>query len=551
MDVDLQQLLRSAQRWWWLIIAIPLGLGALALVYTSRQTPLYLAEASLQVSNTASTDSVYNGLLGSERQAKTYQRLVSDPAVLEPAGQRVDPPVAAVDLAKQIRARTEAETALLIVGVSDPDPVRAAALANAVSEELAALVTARTDETAEGESARLEAAVTEVDAQITAKQTRIDELQAGRDAAGAAAQAEIANLTEDIDRLEGSIAVFRAQQANVLARGGDELQAFTTARAPLDPYAPRKLLNLILALFVGAVLAAAAVLTLEYLDNTVKATVDFPALIGGPLLATIRSLQRLKPGRGQLFVLEDPKGSAAESIRLLRTNVEFASASRELVSIGVTSTNPGEGKSTVAANLAVTLAQAGFETALIDADLRRPTQHRIFGLTNDRGLSTLLTYHDRAWAWGAHDTMLPNLHVVPAGPLPPNPADLLSLDRLRLLLHEMRETVDVIVIDSPPVLAVSDPLILAAHVDGMIMVSLGGKTRLDALKRAADTLHQSGVRIIGIVLNQQGGKEAGYYYADYHAVGDGPRGGFRRRRAATDGPVVPLPSTRTVVEGAD
>ncbi len=548
MDVDLRQLLRSALRWWWLIVAIPVATSVLAFVYTSRQTPMYLAEASLQVTTSGSADESLNVLLGFEQKAQQYQLLVSAPNVLEPAAAAV-PPTDAAALAKQVSSRTQAQ--LLFVGVSDPDPARAAALANAIADQLSVVVQQREERGNEESFNVYQVRIEDIDGQITAKQAEVDRLAAGADGQTPAVQTQIAALNESIGRLRDQIAALQAEQATVLTGGGDELNTFTTARAPLAPYAPRKALNLLLGLLAGAILAAGIVLMLEYLDNTVKASVDFPALVGGPLLTTVRMLQRMKPGRGQLFVLEDPKGSAAESIRLLRTNVEFASATRELVSIAVTSSNPGEGKSTVAANLAVTLAQAGFVTALIDADLRRPTQHRIFGLTNDRGLSTLLTYHDRPWGWGSHDTMLPNLHVVTAGPLPPNPADLLSLDRLRALLAEMRETVDVMVIDTPPVLAVSDPLILAAHVDGMIVVSLGGKTRLDHLKRAATTLQQSGVRIIGVVLNQQGAKEAGYYYADYSAVSDAPRGAFRRRRTADGSPTSAVTPSISAPEGAD
>ncbi|HQY31527.1 MAG TPA: CpsD/CapB family tyrosine-protein kinase, partial [Thermomicrobiales bacterium] len=272
------------------------------------------------------------------------------------------------------------------------------------------------------------------------------------------------------------------------------------------------------------------ILLLDYLDNTVEATLDFPEIVGGPLLATVRTVDRMKPGQSQLFMLDDPKGVPAESIRLLRTNIEFASATRELATISVTSPNPGEGKSTITANLAIALAQAGFVTILIDADLRRPTQHRVFGLANDRGLSTLLAFPEREWTWAAQATVLPNLKVVSAGPLPPNPADLLSLDRMRMLLSEMREAADVVLIDTPPILAVSDPLIVASLVDGTALVTLGNKTRLDALRKTSEILQRGAPRIIGIVLNQQGDKsDGGYYYQDYSAVSETSGGSFRRR----------------------
>jgi capsular exopolysaccharide synthesis family protein len=137
---------------------------------------------------------------------------------------------------------------------------------------------------------------------------------------------------------------------------------------------------------------------------------------------------------------------------------------------------------------------------------------------------------ERPWSWAARETVLPNLTLIPAGPLPPNPADLLSLERLRQVLADMRSTFDVIVVDTPPVLVVSDPLIIAAHVDGMVVVTNAGKTRLDALKRAAQTLQRGSIRIIGVVINQQTKKSRdGYYYTDYHAVGE-KIGSFSKRR---------------------
>ncbi len=315
---------------------------------------------------------------------------------------------------------------------------------------------------------------------------------------------QIADLKVDIERDQDNIQLFQTQIGTVIANPGDAVRVFSNAVPPNGPYAPRKLMNIVLGILLGLMLAAGLIVLIDYIDNTVKSTLDFPELVGGPLLATVRTIDRIKSGRSQLFMLDDPKGVPAESIRLLRANIEFASATRELVTISLTSPNPGEGKSTISANLAVALAQGGFVTMLIDADLRRPTQHRIFGVANDRGLSTLLAYPEREWDWAARETMVPNLSVIPSGPLPPNPADLLSLDRLRQILQDLRDAVDVIVVDSPPILAVSDPLIIAAHVDGTALVSLGGKTRLDALKRAAQILHREQYVVVVEQMNGNG-----------------------------------------------
>lgn len=545
MEVDLRQLARSALKWWWLLVALPVVLATLAFLYTSRQAPLYLAEVSLEV-RTSGQENAYDALLGSERQAKTYQRLVKDQTVLENAGQQLDPPIDPDTLALLISSRVESDTSLLIIGVSDTDPAQAATIANLIGQELVSVVEGRIDVYIRERTAELQQRIVDLETEIDGWRAEVIALEQSETAASPEVQTQIADLNEDIERAQDSIELFQTQIGTIIANPGDSVRVFSNAVAPNEPYAPRKLLNLVLGVLAGLTIAAGLVLLLQYLDNTVKATLDFPEVVGGPLLATVRSIPKIRPGRGQLFMIDDPKSVPAESIRLLRTNIEFASATRELVTISLTSASPGEGKSTIAANLAVALAQAGFITAIIDADLRRPTQHRIFELQNDRGLSTLLAYPEREWKWASHPTMLPNLTVIPAGPIPPNPADLLSLDRLRQILADLRTEVDVIIIDSPPVLAVSDPLIIAAHVDGVALVTIGGKTRLDTLKRAAQVLQRGAPRILGVVLNQQAdGGDSGYYYQEYHAVADGPKG-FRKRK-----PAVSLPSTTTEQGAAD
>jgi capsular exopolysaccharide synthesis family protein len=173
------------------------------------------------------------------------------------------------------------------------------------------------------------------------------------------------------------------------------------------------------------------------------------------------------------------------------------------------------------------MAQSGFSVVIIDADLRRPSQHKIFGVPNDRGLTTLLTHPDRAWRSVAIE-VIPNLWCVPSGPLPPNPSDLLSSDRFRDLIEQTRQTVDIVLVDTPPVLAVSDPLVVATATDGVLLVSRAGHTRIESLERAGAAFPES-VRRIGVVLNQQErGGEGYYYYGDYYGSDEhkSPTGGL-------------------------
>ncbi|HEY8446663.1 MAG TPA: polysaccharide biosynthesis tyrosine autokinase [Thermomicrobiales bacterium] len=540
MEVDLRQVLRSLRRWWWVAVAGPLLFGCLAYVYSARQEPRYAAEATLLINPSASSGTLdYNSVLTAERLAKTYQKLATSRTVLEAVVASLQLPTDADDLSKQVRASADGETQLLTIRVSDTNPEQAASLANAIAEQFQLYLRDQTSQTSAETQQTVDQTIRDLETQIEETEAQIEALQQRSDADTPAVQAEIASLMERLNNLQGTYGKLLALAAELrtnTAVAADRVTVAVAAVPPSAPYAPKTAVNVLFGIIAGGIIAGGVILLLTYLDNTVKPSLDFQRLVEAPLLSTVARISKLAPGRSQLFVLESPKGGAAEAIRLLRTNIEFASATREIAILGVSSANPGEGKSTIAANLAVTLAQAGFVTALVDADLRRPAQHRIFGGGTERGLSTLLSSPERPWSWAAQATMVPNLTLIPAGPLPPNPADLLSLERMRELLAELREAFDVIVIDMPPILAVSDPLIVAAHVDGMVLVSRSGKTRTDALRRAAETLQRGAIRLVGVIVNQQAGRDRnGYYYTEYHASKDSPRGprSSRRRSGAT------------------
>ncbi|MEJ7900879.1 MAG: CpsD/CapB family tyrosine-protein kinase, partial [Thermomicrobiales bacterium] len=264
---------------------------------------------------------------------------------------------------------------------------------------------------------------------------------------------------------------------------------------------------------VGLLIAVGAVALLEYMDNSVKADSDYLDLASAPLLTTIGAIPNLRPGGNQVYVVSEPRSPSAEAIRMLRANLEFASAGKQIDTLAITSSSPGEGKSTVSANLAVVMAQAGLRTILIDADLRKPTLHKIYSIPNDKGLTRLLTHPDERWQDSATRVAVPNLWLIPSGPVPPNPADLLSIDAFPQLLTRIGAEADIIILDTPPVLAVSDPLVVARNTDAVLLVAKSGQTRRDALRHSAEALQKGNMRLLGIVLNQQRSKDGmGYYY---------------------------------------
>jgi capsular exopolysaccharide synthesis family protein len=219
-----------------------------------------------------------------------------------------------------------------------------------------------------------------------------------------------------------------------------------------------------------------------------------------------------------LVAYTEPKSAAAEAYRALRTNIQFASPDKPVHTILATSTRPDDGKSTTIANLAITFAASGSPTVLVDADLRRPHLHRMFGLSNDSGLTTWVSEAARANADIAtvslplQASMVPGLKVLTSGPVPPNPAEILASQRVAELLSVLREAADYVLIDTPPIIAVTDAAVLAPRVDGVLLVVNAGKTRRDLALKARDMLRQVNANLLGVVLNNASIDKSAYEY---------------------------------------
>lgn len=215
-----------------------------------------------------------------------------------------------------------------------------------------------------------------------------------------------------------------------------------------------------------------------------------------------------------------PRSAVSEAYRTLRTNIQFGASDRDVKTIMVTSAGPGEGKSTTIANLAIAFAQAGHKSLLIDADLRWPVQHKVFGLDQRRGLSAVLV--DKVEVAEAIQSVaaVPGLQVLPSGPLPPNPAEILGSKQWRGLLHELRESFDYVLIDAPPVIAVADASILAPQTDGVLLVLDAGSVPRQAAQVAKDQLDKVSARFLGAVLNNVRVEDDYQYYYYYYSSND-------------------------------
>ncbi len=324
----------------------------------------------------------------------------------------------------------------------------------------------------------------------------------------------------------------------------NNLRIIEAAEVPGSPISPRRMFNVMVAFLLSAGVGLGLAFFLEYLDNTIKTVEDvsrytqlpalsvIPAVAGGATRRLSakgkRSLAATAGASGQeimnsQLVSLDTRSSAAEAYRVLRTSVLLSAAGQPPKTVLVTSGQPGEGKTTTAINTAISLSQLGASVLIIDCDLRRPTTHKVLGVDHIQGLSTYLSRSDVKLDDVIQKLPIANLSLLPCGPIPPNPAELIISDRMKGMLKELADRYDHIIIDSPPLINVTDPVILSTMVDGVILVVHGGKSTRDIVRRARQELSTVGAKIFGVVLNnvdlRREGYDNYYYYRYYSGYG--------------------------------
>ncbi|HFQ79972.1 MAG TPA: polysaccharide biosynthesis tyrosine autokinase [Desulfobacterales bacterium] len=288
------------------------------------------------------------------------------------------------------------------------------------------------------------------------------------------------------------------------------------AKTPVIPAKPKKKRNILLGLVLGLFGGVGLAFFIEYLDNTVKSPDEAEERLG---LSVLGLVERFDTGAGELLTELDPHSNVTESYKGIRTSLLLSSADRPPKAILVTSMLPGEGKTTTAANLAAVIAQSELKVLLIDADLRKGRLHKMFDFDNSKGLSTYLAGIDGSEVMVAGPEK--NLKIIPSGPVPPNPSELLSSRKMKDLLSSAADKFDIVIFDSPPVMSVTDALILSKIVDGTTIVIKAGETTYEAVERELKSFRELDSRILGIVLNAVNRKKSDYYsYYGYYGRND-------------------------------
>ncbi len=423
--MELRQYLSVFRKWWWLIVLVAVVAGAASYYATSQLPRLYQATTKVMVGESYQKANPTTGDIATASVlAETYIQLAKTTVVLRNVKEQLGLDNSIGELRNWVNANTIQNTQFIEVRAVNTDPNRAASIANAVSEQLVRLGPASSNEDLIQQREFVRGQIAELENKIGASEDEIKQLEASL--ATTTSVREVETKRAEIDRLRSQIATYQqnyTQFINYLAPSTQNtLTILEPAEAPSAPFSPNLMLNVSLAVVVGLILATGVVFLIEYFDDSLKTKEDVSRVLNASTLGEIGAM-RGKSDR--LITAAEPRSANAEAYRMLRSNISFSSVDKPIRTILVTSGSPSEGKSITTANLAVTMAQAGYRTVLLDCDLRKPTQHKIFNLSNDVGLTNGLVAHVNLNTL-LRPTRVENLRLLTTGPLPPNPAEMLG-----------------------------------------------------------------------------------------------------------------------------
>jgi polysaccharide biosynthesis transport protein len=530
--VPLREYLAVLLRRKWSIILVAGVVLASMLVLSFLQTPLYEATGKVLVRPVNQTAS--EAIVPLPPNLETERGLVSSVPVAERVVESLDISADPQDLLGGLSVEVVTGAEFLEITYQHPDPLEAQRRAQAFSTEY---LDFRRDQALDD----ILAASETVRQRIRSLNNRLVELETQIEET--TDPSEQADLEAQAATLESQVAVLQVQLSELTPAEGLQVgQVVEPATVPSSPASPNYLLNIALALFVGLALGIGLAFLRERLDDRLRGREDFEARAGAPGLAVVPRVTTWKRRKEpHLVAAIEPRTPASEAYRTLRTSMLFTASKQDLHKLLITSPQVEEGKTTTVANLGVVLAQAGKRVVLVDADLRKPRLHRFFSTGNDKGLTNVL-----AGEVPVHQVLfrpsMANLGVVPCGPVPGNPAELLSSDAMGSLLDQLAGASDFVLIDSAPVLVAADATILSTQSDGVLLIADADKATRASVTNARIQLDQVNANVIGAVLNNFDLSKARaypYYYQYYYVYQqERPRRGLARRQAAQETPPV-------------
>ena len=556
LEFDISYYLELILRRRWVALSVFISVVIVVALVTFNTRPVFQSQALLVIEKERGNNVIYQGgptvERGNDDYYQTQYKLLKSEALLKTVYQRLNlesfPEFAGVyghlKLIKPVTIAPVPRSRLVYIKVDSFDPSLAANIANevakvfieqnlsnqlfiskdvlnalqadragnqsrAIYESLPAVVNNSLIMDLKRESAKLQSQVAEASGRYTPKHPQVLALTANL-------KAVQGQIKEETDKVIQSLKIDLSGQLM-----GNNIRLIDAAMPPLKPIKPQKMFNMLLALIGGLVLGLFAALLVEFIDQTVRTQEDVENKLGLPFLGIVPMTRQVKEQTSYNHLILQEHSLISESIRNLRTMVDFAEVGSKTKSVIVSSSVQGEGKSYVAGNLAVAIAQAGERVLIVDGDLRRSNIHKVFRVSNAKGLSDFLG--------GGRNTedILPliqppdvkNLSIITCGPRPPNPAELLNTPRLSAFLTWAQGNYDRVIVDCPPMFPVSDALLWGKYINNCIFVAAFGKTRVPLIKTAIKRLSASGLKVLGTVVNMSkfGGLSYSYYgYYQYN-----------------------------------
>ena len=533
-DATLRDYVRVVRRRKWIVFGVAVALTALALAYSYAKTPMYKASAQL----------IYEGQVNVADPLSTGGNI--DPAQMQVELNSVASAIASPELIASARADLGPGIA------ASPYAVTAAPDAQSGQTNISTVSITAVSPSAKTAALAAQAYATAFTAARKARQ------QERVRVAEQVIQRELDSFDTAAERLSADYVTLKArlQDLQILeATVGGNFRVLVPATVPTVPFSPRPVRNGLMGLVAGLIIGIGIVLLLEQFDTRVRTAEEAVAIFGMPLLGHIRKIPAKEVDRQPLFALADSHSPAAEAVRKLRGNLEFANIDGDLKSLFITSCLQHEGKSLTVCNLAISLAASGNRVVLVDGDLRRPQVHRYLHLANGAGLSTVLTgrsdlrrtLHSRAVGsslvtMGSAGTVEaasngePRLHVLTSGPVPPNPAEIIASKSFASLIEELAAGFDLVIVDAPALLAVGDTAAIARCVDGLVFLVDLTRAQRPLLVEAATQISQMPCRNLGLVAissapSRRSERDHYSYYAHDDSTLDAAVGG--RGRSST------------------
>ncbi len=490
--------------WAWLLILITALAGGVTYYIAVQQTPIYQASTLIMVNGGSGIQSdSYSSVVLSQQLTTTYSKIMTASPVLSEVSKRLGYIVST----RSISVQPIQNTQLLTVTVTDPNPVMAASIANTIVMVFSDQIQADQASRYADSKKSLEEEIARLDAQIQSTTKEITAL--GTDSTRQEQRAQLGVILSQDQNSRANLIQSYQQIQLAEAQSTSQIVQKDPAVPPQFPVQPRPPLYALLAGVVGLFLAAGIVFLIEFLDDSLRDPQEITQKWGVPILGIITSFD----SRGSVLVTHKmPRSPVSEAFRSLRTNLQFASLDTPLRTILVTSPSPRDGKTTVVANLGSVIAQSGRSALIVDADLRRPRVHKVFQLSNRAGLTDYFIRNQEVYEDVGRRSEVKNLSVITSGSLPPNPSELLGSEKMSDILLKLGSQFNTVILDAPPALVVTDAVVLAPRVDGVIVVVKPTVTKRGELRTVIEQLQQVKANLLGVVINDVRLGRSGYYY---------------------------------------